>query len=294
MSLHNAMKSAAEIGKVVQQYNRWIVETSRDDHSHDDGKLHPSSVGGCPTSSAYSMLGFAQEFKPSHDARGLRIFSMGTFIHLMIQSGFYAANIIEEDPKQKGKPYVEILATIAELNLEGRADGIILPDFTRWGTRAILEIKSINSNGFKALKGPKPDHILQATAYYVGLVERGILRPEENEVIFIYYAKDTSEIKEYNIQIKDSHIADMKQRGNKIWEMVRAFSDRNEFPAPYYDTPNRPPCSYCQWKSLCHDTFIRKDFIERMSHAPTPQTTGKKTASRGIPRRRPRVSVRRK
>ena len=289
MSLHNAMKSVSEIGKVAKRYNSWLVESSKDDHSHDDGKLHPSSVGGCPSRSAYSMLGFAQEFKPSHDAKGLKIFAMGTFIHLMLQRGFYLAEILEEHPEKADEPHVEILATIEELNLQGRADGIILPEFSRWGTRAVLEIKSINSNAFKVLKGPKPDHILQATAYYVGLVERGVLKPEENEVIFIYYAKDTSEIKEYNIQIKDSHIKDMKKRGKKIWDMVNAFRDRSEFPVPYYDNPNKPPCSYCQWKSLCHDTFVRKDFIERMSNAKTP--TGKKT-SKGIPRRRPRVSVR--
>ena len=153
------------------------------------------------------------------------------------------------------------------------------------GGRAILEIKSINSNAFKSLKAPKPEHIIQATAYYVGLVERGVIEAEENEVIFLYYAKDTSDIKEFNVQITKKHVEDMRKRGNAIWDMVKAYRDSNTFPAPYYDNPNKPPCRYCQWSSLCFDSFARKDFIERISNAKTPRT---KTSSKGIPKRRPR------
>ncbi|MBD3261322.1 MAG: hypothetical protein GF334_06490 [Candidatus Altiarchaeales archaeon] len=296
MSLANAIKGAESIGEITRGYNSWLVKTEKDNHSHDDGRLHPSSLGGCPTSAAYSMIGFAQLFKPRIDAKAYRIFSVGTAIHQMLQAQFFLSGIICPDPEDTTVPHVEIPISISSLDLVGHCDGIITEKFTKWCKRAVLEIKSINSNAFKSLKAPKPEHVIQGTAYYMGLVEAGLIDSEDNELVFIYYAKDTSEIKEFHIRVTQKNKDDAIKRGKAIHELIGKYHEADEIPAPFYDNPNKPPCRYCQWASLCFDTLRRKDFIERVKNAKTEIKGQKpaKTPPKRPRRRRPRISTLRK
>ncbi len=114
--------------------------------------------------------------------------------------------------------------------INGHADGLIRIQ-NRW---YVLEIKTINSNAFKWLKGAKELHIQQAQIYAELIRQRkvkgvpfGVKVPDPEGIIFLYIAKDTSELKEYNVPT-DSDFGRHQIQNPRIAEIALAKKELPE------------------------------------------------------------------
>lgn len=138
-------------------------------HPRYDG-LHPSQFGDpCLLKIYNEMTGVPKQEK--FDPRIQLIFDFGTALHEVFQSygarGAWGPMYTKEVPINR-----EYQQLAEELMIEGSADAenvLILDDIPNYpyiieiGT--IHEYKSINDNGFKALRAPQSKHQFQATLY---------------------------------------------------------------------------------------------------------------------------------
>lgn len=153
-----------------------------EDRGH--GWNSPSSVGGCLRNSYFSRTKVAPDF-PSNDPRLQRIFDNGTGVHVRLQEYLKGNGILKEDEAPLFNPQHLIMGT---------TDGLLLVG----DTLAVLEIKSINSYGFSALKDAKPEHKLQASIYMYCLNEmrKSILRGDREYLEKTYLNKLTTFLKD--------------------------------------------------------------------------------------------------
>ena len=111
----------------------------------------PSQASNCLRANYYMRTG-----EPSNgmiDPRTQRIFDNGTGVHERLQDYLKKANILVQE---------EVPVLDREYNIQGHTDGLIKLNKFELG---ILEIKSINSNGFNSLKDAKYEHKQQAMVY---------------------------------------------------------------------------------------------------------------------------------
>ncbi len=132
-----------------------MKDSGTEDRGH--GWNSPSGIGGCMRASYYNRC-FAKKTNANDDPRSLRILNNGTFVHERLQGYLKEAGVLLLD---------EAPVFNVEYEVMGNTDGL-LKDGDRL---SILEIKSINSNGFNALTDAKPEHKLQASLYMYCLDE---------------------------------------------------------------------------------------------------------------------------
>ncbi len=269
-SIANIKKQAKAEGKMIQRHNRMAIKEAEGDDSHWDGKYHPSMISGCATAAAYQILGFLKG-KKTPDAKVLRIFALGTAIHEMLQAQFVRYEMLDD---------VEApIAFTSDGGCEvvGHADGIVKAEI--YGKQAVLEIKSINSNALAKVNEPKPEHKIQAACYVRGLREAGL---DVDSVVFIYYGKDTSEIKEFPYTPTPADFKQIESRIERIKKMIAKFQASGDIPEPAYTAPSQLPCRYCGWKTECHATFERQAFADQMKkeHFDAKPTEAKKKAQK--------------
>lgn len=128
----------------------------------------PSQASNCLRANYYMRTG-----EPSNgmiDPRTQRIFDNGTGVHERLQDYLKKANILVQE---------EVPVLNEEYNIQGHTDGLIKLNKFELG---ILEIKSINSNGFNSLKEAKYEHKQQAMVYlYCTELRRKKLREMSEE-----------------------------------------------------------------------------------------------------------------
>lgn len=164
-----------------------------------EGVFHPSEIAResslCVRRLYYGIAQIPKDasFIPlggAHDNKLQRIFDLGTMLHWYIQINLLVHGyLIDFEVPTVSKKYL----------IKGKADGIVenVPELPK-GEKAILEIKSINDNGFNYLKGPKKDHINQASIYASTI---GI-----KYIFFVYYNKNNSEIKYYLVPVNTKFV----------------------------------------------------------------------------------------
>jgi CRISPR/Cas system-associated exonuclease Cas4 (RecB family) len=273
MSIRKIREQAANEGKVTRLLGQWRIQQEKQETSHWDGNLHPSFVAGCPTAAAYQVLGF--RFGSLAISLGLlRIFDTGTAIHRLLQGQLLHAGLLV--PQTGGG--VEVPISLKRLRLVGSADGLIVASV--YGRLVVLEIKSINSNSWRSLSEPKPEHKIQGACYVMALQE---VFPEIESVAFLYYAKDTAEIKEFLYVITDEDRRQVETRCKTILEFCDAYQSRKTVPAPYYTDPSKPPCRSCAWQRVCHGTFEREKFLQEIANASSQVQNSRKADPKGTP-----------
>jgi hypothetical protein len=108
--------------------------------------------------------------------RVLRIFDNGKATHERLQKYLKEAGVLLQ---------AEVPVINAEYEIRGSADGIV----EIGGAKGVLEIKSINSQGFYGLFEPKAEHLMQINVYmFCSGIPRGVL---------LYENKNDQEIKEF-------------------------------------------------------------------------------------------------
>jgi CRISPR/Cas system-associated exonuclease Cas4 (RecB family) len=254
MSIRNIKASVTQTGGtgLLPAYDAFLIRRAQKEVSHRDGKLHPSFLSGCMTNAALTLM-LVPLPAATADARALRIFAMGHGIHAILQKDFVEAGFIESD---NGKPCIEVPIEIKKINMVGSADGVIAAGAIAGVPRAVLEIKSINSNSFRTLNEPKPEHKIQGGAYAEAL---GI-----EHVLFVYYAKDTSDVKVFLYKVSPRDRSEVYRRAGEIQTMVDAWNTSEVFPSPCFDSPSKAPCSWCVWSRVCHSTFDREAYINSL------------------------------
>jgi hypothetical protein len=189
-------------------------------------KIHPSefSESCCDRKLFYSLSGIKPTdvamAKPSPTLQ--RIFDMGTFIHLYIQVTLHKMGILKQHE-----------ADVENAYFIGSADAVI-----NLGKDMLLEIKTINSFGFSKLAKPKDDHKKQANIY------ANILRLDE--ICFLYYNKDTSELKEFFIPADTEMYAKDEARAWKIFAGVKKKVSPDRICADKY-SDRALRCDYCSY-----------------------------------------------
>jgi len=133
------------------------------------------------------------------DNRMMRLVDLGTLVHLYIQENLDRLGVLKD---------FEVPVSSPKYGIEGKMDGIIEfignDDYGKYydAEDMVLEIKTINDYGFKALRRPKPEHIRQASiyGYFLGL----------KRICFVYYNKNNSDLKIYVVDIDFAYVEDFK------------------------------------------------------------------------------------
>lgn len=133
------------------------------------------------------------------DNRMMRLVDLGTLLHLYVQENLDRLGVLID---------FEVAIQSPEHGVSGSMDGAIHfageDDWNKFYDEDMaLEIKSINDNGFRNLRGPKPEHVRQASIY-------GSFLGYKN-VCYIYYNKNNSELKIYAVAVDTQYVEDFKE-----------------------------------------------------------------------------------
>lgn len=239
--LHEFMQKSYEEGDTDPDqlnkmfFNLWFSFFA--DHKRSKGTIHPSQLrGSCERMQVYELLhtpedeGYVRDVAP----RTQRIFDIGTFVHLYLQTLLYNAGVLIQSEASVNDP---------DTKVNGKADGILLID----AIKMLLEIKTITQAMWGLVKNmPLPKHIFQATIY---AKELGI-----DKICFLYVNKDTLEIKE--------HIIDVRENDKRVIDEKVAFlnhsADNNELPDRICCDAKDPNGKWCPYKEVCFARPKRK------------------------------------
>jgi hypothetical protein len=178
MGLKKLVKSRIQHGIVVPVLEAYLLSRGTVDYDRVTDTNSPSQCGGCLRSRYYSRTGERPDTLVT-EPRTQRIFDNGDHVHLRLQEYLHNANILR---------IPELTVFNEEYEIFGHTDGLIT-----LGTEAhelgVLEIKSINSNGFSQLYSAKPEHEKQALVYLYCLEKRRLyLRSNKNLPYKVYRA----------------------------------------------------------------------------------------------------------
>jgi hypothetical protein len=230
MSLRDIIREVHGPSELTVLLSQYIRESATKKPSRDDG-WHPSSVAGM-CARLKVIEGIVGTF-PSEPASVSteRIWDVGTSLHAWYQNEYFAKMGIlwgkwtcrRCDAVDWGmKPstcrcnapdfvYSEVpfFAKIEGVTkpIVGHADGIV----NVGGKWYLLEIKTININGFTTLIEPMEKHMMQAQIY-AELAKQGKIQgvpvdvtiPVLSGIIFLYIAKNDSREKEYKVELDET------------------------------------------------------------------------------------------
>ncbi len=223
-----------------------------------DGFLHPSGLFGCARRAVYEFTGTPKSDPP--DARAKRVFRVGNILHEFAQAAM---------SKHPGTVIVanEVKVFDPERRLKGSADSVVLLADGSW---LVVEIKSINSWGFKKGGLPKADHRLQAACYLSILRRYGAsatvngvdftIPPlgSDSKVRFCYISKDDLKIEEFDVELTPELEAEIE---NQLFVIETAILEHELPPRLPYVVSTRkdtygqmvkdPLCGYCSWATTC-------------------------------------------
>jgi CRISPR-associated protein Cas4 len=181
-----------------------------------------SDAGKCPRA-----VFFKFKSAPCVDLtpRMLRIFEKGEYIHrnvvnVLTTMGVLVASEIEI-------PHSHLIS--------GRADALLSIDNQLY----VLDIKSINNRGFKALKKAKEDHVLQLQLYlHFFNIKKGML---------LYVDKDQQELKEFIISYDKKKVKELLDGFKKLRDKI----DKDSIPRRIDPKLKHAQCFFCSYKEIC-------------------------------------------
>lgn len=159
MSLRDLFRSSSENGICAPAIDEYLM-THQEENNRATNVNSPSQTGNCNRRNYYVRIG--EESDGKIDPRGERIFHNGDAVHDRIQTYLERAGLLlmREVPLRNDK-----------YNIQGHTDGLL--QVKRTGEIVVLEIKSINKDGFAVVKqkGVKREHIMQGNVYVYCLEE---------------------------------------------------------------------------------------------------------------------------
>lgn len=201
-----------------------------------------SKLGSCLRQQYYEATG--EPVTNPFEDRLYRIFEQGHVIAQTFERNLKASGLFRQFLS-------EVPVSMPEYNFSGNIDHLVIWKDT--DRVEVIEMKSMNSNGFKYLKGPKAEHAIQAASYAVALERNGYNADAEDPTIdarVVYVSKDDFLISEYTIgrEWYDKAIR-VLEIGNKFKEQGRIPF---RLPVPEGKDPKKMwPCAGCQWLTKC-------------------------------------------
>lgn len=183
MALKAVFSALKKEGYIIKDLDLYLLSLSATDGDRAIDVNAPSQAGVCMRARYYARTG-AERDVGSVDARTRRIFDNGTKTHERLQEYLKEQGMLLMD---------EVPVYNKEYNIQGHTDGVLQLSASE---RGILEIKSINSNGFSALKSAKEEHKKQGLIYIFCLESR---RKELHEL----YATREAFDKSFKKRLKD-------------------------------------------------------------------------------------------
>ena len=199
--------------------DKFYLDQQKDKEQHH---FYITDAGKC---SRQVFFKFKNAPREKLDARLLRIFEHGEYLHrnlinILIRLGKVVAAEISIPPQ-------EIVS--------GRADAILSLD----GELYVLDIKSMNSMVFRALKEPKQENIYQLQLYlHYFNIKKGIL---------LYVDKDQQELKEFIIGGDEKLVKTLLDNFKNLKQKI----DIDVLPVVLSDYPFNWQCSYCPFRQIC-------------------------------------------
>ncbi|HHE76650.1 MAG TPA: Dna2/Cas4 domain-containing protein [Candidatus Parcubacteria bacterium] len=203
-----------------------IIDKFYLDREKDKEQTHfyVTDAGRCPRSLFFK---FKNAPRKETEPNILRLFDHGDYIHKLIMRSLLGSREIHVVASEINIPPQELIS--------GRADAIISDGKDLY----VLDIKSINSVGFKYLKEPKKENVNQIQLYlYYFKVPKGIL---------LYVNKDTQELKEFIVSYDESLA---KLLLNDL-DKVKKYIDNDVVPGRIPGYPSDWQCRFCPFKDLC-------------------------------------------
>lgn len=158
MSLKGIFQTMKHEGYLIKPIDQYLLSLNASDNDRARNVNSPSQAGVCQRANYYARMGYKQD--GTIEPRTRRIFNNGDGVHDRLQGYLEQAGVcLMREVPVICDPYT----------IQGHTDGIVRISKDEIG---ILEIKSINSNGFSNLKEPKPEHKLQAMVYLYCCEER--------------------------------------------------------------------------------------------------------------------------
>lgn len=159
MALKNVLSTLKNDGYILKRLDQYLLKMNDKDADRRWDINSPSSASKCSRAIVYSRLGYDSDAN-SVDARTRRIFDNGTNTHERLQKYMMDEGMLKMD---------EVPVILDDLAIQGHTDGLLELSKYELG---VLEIKTINTNGFSKLVDAKEDHKEQALVYLVCLETR--------------------------------------------------------------------------------------------------------------------------
>ena len=175
MALKKLMSTMKQEGYIIKKLDQYLLGLNVIDEDRRYDINSPSSAGACPRSVVYSRLGYERDAY-SIDAKTRRVFDNGTSTHERLQKYLLNCGLLAMD---------EVPVFDDEYEVQGHTDGLLNLSKMELG---ILEIKTINTDGFKKLVDAKEEHKLQAHLYVL---------PREQEKVAQENHKTEKELESY-------------------------------------------------------------------------------------------------
>jgi CRISPR/Cas system-associated exonuclease Cas4 (RecB family) len=227
-------------------------------------RFRPSSMGSpCMRKIYYSYLNVEPDI--SFPDKVKRICKLGDSIHELISKDLRKVGVLVDYHNKDGSPRkdrfnpseydYEFPLKDADLEISAKIDAVMLID----DQIELGEWKSINSRGFKALKAPKTEHLIQLAIYFFLFpiaLKNGeydhikALKGKElaNTARVVYYNKDTSEVKEFVLTKED--LADWFKLALQKRQIIKSCIESKELPPKKEDW-----CQSCPWKFKCNKEY---------------------------------------
>jgi hypothetical protein len=188
------------------------------------GTISASSLGECKRYQQFTFIGMPR-LKP--DAKNMAKMQNGSFMHLRWQM---------EGLTEGWLRHAEVAVKSDAYHLMGTMDGVLYDS-------SILELKSINSNGFSRVStfGPLVPHLYQMATY--------MLCSGEDKGVFIYENKDTQEYTEIVVGPDDLPMTEMVNRAEEMWQSTQI----EELSEPLSDCMDQKGWKYnsCPYRDRC-------------------------------------------
>lgn len=190
MGMKEMFQAMKKEGIVTAPLDRFLYEQANKDNDRAVNVNAPSQAGKCNRANYYMRMQYQSD--GSIDPRTQRIFDNGTYTHERLQSYMIEMGLLLMD---------EVPLLNEKYNIQGHTDGFLGLD----EEVAILEIKSINDNGFNQLKDAKEEHKCQGLVYLFCAEERRLWLHEKYKTVEEFNAS-------YNERYKyfESHYQHMK------------------------------------------------------------------------------------
>ena len=188
------------------------------------GTLSASSLGECPRMQQFVFLGMP---KLPMDSKNAMKVQNGSMMHLRWQMAGLSAGWLEE---------AEVPLEGNEHGLSGTMDGLLYDG-------SILELKSINVNGFSRVTvfGPMHEHLFQMATY--------MLVTQREKGVFIYECKDNQEVKELVVEAEELPLIQADLKAQSLWAKI----EKRELEEPLEKCIDRTGWRYqsCPFRDRC-------------------------------------------